>query len=222
MADINDYKLVKNKCIKHFNLAKKFIISKQAEKSTFPSNLTDIQKERYGFYFFILQLLTELSDYDDITEIITDQEFNSTFFSKRDKDEGIDAVYIDEEKKEINLFSFKYRESFNPDKEQSQNEAILSSKFFSSYTTNINSTTGKIKQFINKIKVCNKSNDTWKTYFYFVSNENKTLSPDDSNLKQLNSTYGVETKTIGLNEIIELSSLKPSKINGCLVQLLHP
>jgi len=217
MGDLNDYKLINTKSIRHFNLAKEAIVRNQPEGVAFPSNLDDIKKARYGFYYFMLQLLTEFSDYDDITEIITDQEFNSTFFNNRDNDEGIDAIYIDEDKYEINLFNFKYRESFNEDREQSKNEAILSSKFLAAYKTGINDTNGKIKHFIDEIIKCNKSNHEWKTYFYIISNENKTLSPNDTNLQQLNSIYGVIIKTIGINEIMELSPLRPSKINARLV-----
>ena len=52
MANRNDFKLLRQRCIRHFELAKDCL---NAEKKT----LTDDQKARYGFYFFV-NLLAEL------------------------------------------------------------------------------------------------------------------------------------------------------------------
>lgn len=45
MANRNDFKLLRQRCIRHFELAKDCL---NAEEKT----LTDDQKARYGFYFF--------------------------------------------------------------------------------------------------------------------------------------------------------------------------
>ena len=84
MVDRNDFKLLKQRCLRHFELAKNYLGDKKLD-------LDDNQKARYGFYFFIIQNLTNLVDYDKMVEAITDTEFNSTFFDVNDVDEGIDA-----------------------------------------------------------------------------------------------------------------------------------
>lgn len=73
MANRNDFKLLRQRCIRHFELAKDCL---NAEKKT----LTDDQKARYGFYFFVIQNLTNIEEYDEIAGAITDMEFNSSFF----------------------------------------------------------------------------------------------------------------------------------------------
>lgn len=98
MADRNDFKLLKQRCLRHFELAKDSLGDKKLD-------LDDNQKARYGFYFFIIQNLTNLVDYDKMVEAITDTEFNSTFFDVNDVDEGIDAVCFDEQEHVIALLS---------------------------------------------------------------------------------------------------------------------
>ena len=46
MADRNDFKLLKQRCIRHFELAKDYLGKKKLD-------LDDNQKARYGFYFFV-------------------------------------------------------------------------------------------------------------------------------------------------------------------------
>lgn len=74
MADRNDFKLLKQRCLRHFELAKYSFDSVSTK-------LDDNQKARYGFYFFVIQNLTNIVDYDKIIESITDTDFNSTFFN---------------------------------------------------------------------------------------------------------------------------------------------
>ncbi|MDE9591007.1 hypothetical protein KKJ23_26065, partial [Xenorhabdus bovienii] len=62
-------------------------------------------------------------------DAIIDTEFNKEFFNDVINDFGMDAVYIDEEKKCVKLFNFKYRESFNNNKTQSLNDSFISTKF---------------------------------------------------------------------------------------------
>ena len=98
----------------------------------------------------MLQNITELEEYDDITEVITDTDFNSKLFGVSDVDEGIDAAYIDDENHNIMLFNFKYRNRFDEDKTQSLNELLTSSKFFNAIAnSDISYLKGKIKKVSN-------------------------------------------------------------------------
>lgn len=211
MADRNDFKLLKQRCLRHFELAKDSLGDKKLD-------LDDNQKARYGFYFFIIQNLTNLVDYDKMVEAITDTEFNSTFFDVNDVDEGIDAVCFDEQEHVIALFNFKYRNKYNDDKEQSKNELLITSKFLNAIkhedTTHLK---GKLKKYADKINEYNDSDDIWTTVLYYVSNESKTLSSLDPNIKQMSDTYGIDIEMKGLNELVDMTSLHPRNIDASLV-----
>lgn len=181
-------------------------------------SLNDKQKERYGFYYLILQQYTGVSDYSLLTEYITDQEFNSTFFSQKTPDEGIDAVYIDEENHNVLIFNFKYRESFNIDKQQSKNEALASSKFFNMISNENNTLPpGKLKDALDNIIECNNGNDMWTTEFFIVSNENVTLDENDTALYNFGKLYGCRICTVALNEIKDFTSNEPNNINATMI-----
>lgn len=211
MADRNDFKLLKQRCLRHFELAKDSLGDKKLD-------LDDNQKARYVFYFFIIQNLTNLVDYDKMVEAITDTEFNSTFFDVNDVDEGIDAVCFDEQEHVIALFNFKYRNKYNDDKEQSKNELLVTSKFLNALkqedTTHLK---GKLKKYADKINEYNDSDDIWTTVLYYVSNESKTLSSLDPNIKQMSDTYGIDIEMKGLNELVDMTSLHPRNIDASLV-----
>lgn len=197
--------------VTHFELAKDSLGDKKLD-------LDDNQKARYGFYFFIIQNLTNLVDYDKMVEAITDTEFNSTFFDVNDVDEGIDAVCFDEQEHVIALFNFKYRNKYNDDKEQSKNELLVTSKFLNALkqedTTHLK---GKLKKYADKINEYNDSDDIWTTVLYYVSNESKTLSSLDPNIKQMSDTYGIDIEMKGLNELVDMTSLHPRNIDASLV-----
>lgn len=157
-------------------------------------------------------------DYDKMVEAITDTEFNSTFFDVNDVDEGIDAVCFDEQEHVIALFNFKYRNKYNDDKEQSKNELLVTSKFLNALkhedTTHLK---GKLKKYADKINEYNDSDDIWTTVLYYVSNESKTLSSLDPNIKQMSDTYGIDIEMKGLNELVDMTSLHPRNIDASLV-----
>lgn len=211
MADRNDFKLLKQRCLRHFELAKDSL-------DVGTKKLDDNQKARYGFYFFVIQNLTNIVDYDRIIESITDTDFNSTFFNSKQNDEGIDAVCIDEQNHQVALFNFKYRDKYNVDKEQSKNELITTSKFLSALKQeSILHLKGKLKTFAEQIIRNNNSDEIWNTVLYYVSNENRTLGVHDPNIKQMGDEYGIEIETMGLNELVDITSLHPQNIDATLI-----
>lgn len=197
MASLNDFKLLNSLCLKYFDLA----VETQNFGNDKISSLSEDDKKRFGFYYFVLFQLTSIEEFDDITGCICDQDFNLRLIGKGCPDEGVDAVYIDEDKNEINLFNFKFRSKFNPDKLQSKDEAILSSKFLSVLKTENNNLCGKLKDFADQIISKYESRTEWTTNFYIVSNENKELSPNDQNLKDFSELYDVNIECIGLDTI---------------------
>lgn len=212
MATRNDYLLLEQKCLKHYQLALSYLQKKKG-KQEFPKEM----QARFGFYYFILKLYTELSEYSDITNIITDTDFNAKFFDKPDSDEGIDAVYIDENNNHIQLFNFKYRNAFNPSSTPSKDDALKSSKFFSVLYSQINNLEGRMKDVADEIIQKLGGNEIWTVSFYIVSNDNITLEITDPNIEQLKNIYGLDVVSIGLDEIVEETSPRPQQIDATLL-----
>lgn len=210
MANINDYKLLSQKSMRYFDL-----ISKEFELNQ--DEFDEITKARFGFYYYVLELITGNSDISEINDLITDMDYNAKLFRKANQDFGVDAIFIDDDKHIIQLFNFKYRDSFNPDKEQSLNESIASLKFVNSIMSkNITDFKGKIKALAQSIINNINSKEIWNIELYIVSNENKTLSPSISDFKNIKNIYDIETFTIGLNELKKYMSLRPKPINSII------
>lgn len=211
MATRNDFILLEQKCIQHYQFALPYL------NNSHNLNFTDDEKARFGFYYFIIKMYTELSEYKDITKIITDTDFNAKFFNTPDVDEGIDAIYIDEENKLIQLFNFKYRPTFKIDSTPSKDGALKSSKFFNVLLTQNNNLNGRMKDEAQQIIDKLNGKEVWNISFYIVSNDNRTLEVSDSNIEQLKNIYGIEIHSIGLNEIVNETSLRPCKIDAILL-----
>lgn len=211
MANINDYKLLAKKSEKYFTL-----LASELEES-FP-NIETKDRERIGFYLFMIENLCNIKDTLDLANVVTDTEFNSKIFNDKFDDYGIDAVYIDEENLSINLFNFKYRNKFNPIKKQSINETIISTKFINALLNeNVNNLAGKLKtQAINIIEKFNSS-DVWKFNLFVVSNENIELQKTDDDLKQLEDMYSLEVIPIGLSQISKIMSIRPEPIDSEII-----
>ena len=209
MANLNDFKLLDLKCKKYFDLLEKDL----SKKLTLP---TSRHKERFGFYLLMLESICDLKDISDITDIITDQEFNSLVFNKKDDDFGVDAIYVNGDENYIELFNFKYREKFNT-KKQGLNETFLSMKLANSILTeNTKGMTGKVKKAVETVIECLSSNDIWKLRLHVVSNDNEELDVNGPELSQLNELYGLEIITYGLDKIANLMSIRPKPVNAIL------
>lgn len=211
MANLNQYKLVKQKCELYYKImeneiGKKIIIKKESDKP------------RFGFYLYMLECLSNIKDTNLLIEKITDTDFNKIVYGDISNDCGIDAVNIDEDSKIINLFNFKYRENFNEDKKQSKNDVFISTKFVNAIMNgNTEHLEGKIKKFADEIVEKNNSNDIWKMVLYMVTNENQRLESDDSDVEQLKELYDLEVKTIILDDIVNFMSKRPEPICSQLV-----
>lgn len=109
MATINDYKLLEQKCISLWNM-----VNKDDFSNRYVFDLSQKEKARFGFYYFVIEAFTSFSELDDITACICDTDFNAKVKCDPQEDCGIDAVCVDDETKDIHIFNFKYREKFNP------------------------------------------------------------------------------------------------------------
>jgi hypothetical protein len=210
MANLNDFKILNNKCRIYFDML-------ETELGRTISIPSEKHKERFGFYLFILESICNIKDISDIVELVCDQEFNSIIYNRKDEDFGLDAVFIDQEENYINLFNFKFRESFNVDKQQSLNETFLTTKFTNAIITeDTNGLTGKLEAFSQEIIGLLKSNDVWKLRLYVVSNETKEIDVNSPEIRQLKELYDLETIPMGLDSITNLMSLRPDPINATI------
>ncbi len=197
MADINDFKTINIKSRKMFDF-----LEVPDEES-----LGEIQKSRLGFYHLILENVTGLKEIEEIKDIIIDSEYNKIVNGIGIDDLGMDAVYInyDKEEKDIYLFNFKYREKFNPDKTKDEMDIGASIKFLQYLVTErlsskINS---KVKDKIKKIRALLSSNNICNLVLYMVSNEAKGYNiTTNEYLKMLEESYGMKIINLSLDEII--------------------
>ncbi|MDM0609997.1 AIPR family protein [Clostridium perfringens] len=211
MATRNQFKLLNNKCELYFD-----IVKKELNKEIKINNKSE--KARFGFYFYMLEALTNLTDIKELSNIITDKEFNSRFFNIKDDDYGIDAIYIDNEIREVNLFNFKYRESYKDESCQHKNDVFISTKLINALVNEkYDHLQGKTKKFAKEIIDNFSSNDIWKMNLYMVTNENKSKNNTDEDIQQLRDLYDLEIKNIILDDIVNFMSNKPENINSKIV-----
>jgi len=211
VASLNDFKLLNIKCKKYFELYSKgasFIKSPQ----------TDKLKERFGFYLFMLENLCDEKDLDRISDIITDTEYNAYLTDERYNDQGIDALYINEENKEIMLFNFKFRETFKLGQKQSENDAFVSTKLVNCILNGSSEgLQGKLKSLVDAAIGKLNSNDVWKTSLYMISNEPVSINVDETAIEQLKDFYEMEVISVCLPHIKTMMSLRPNPIVAELI-----
>lgn len=206
MANLNDFKTVG---IASRNYSKYLQMSpEQIEKNG----------ERFGFYFLILEYVTNIKELNELKDMIIDTSFLSEVCHTKNNDLGVDAVNINEDNRTIQLFNFKYRENFKDKKGQKLGDMVDVSKFLMPiYNENTDGidliTKTKIECIIKKLK----SPDIWNIELYMVSNDNVSLKDEDSTLKQIKEHFGMEIKTIVLDDIISYISGFPEDLSAQII-----
>ncbi|MBP2279918.1 hypothetical protein H4W00_000731 [Psychrobacter sp. PL19] len=217
MVNINDFKVLNKISLNYFEtlVHESFNEGEGANLSS----LTDLQKSRLGFNILVVEQLTELSDYIDIADCIIDTEFNKVLYGQISDDFGVDAVVFEDEddEKHIKLFNFKYRENLKEGK-KGVNETLLSVKFLNAIHNNdFTGMTGKPLDFAKKICEKYSSNEVWKITLYVVSNENSPSEEIDSHLRQFKTAYDMDIIEIGLSQIADLISLRPTPVSSTIL-----
>ncbi|QCA04669.1 AIPR family protein [Pantoea vagans] len=208
MAGLNTFKNLNVKCEKYYNLLTKTIPIKKVL-----SEEKVIDKRRIGFYLFILESFGRGKDIVDLSQCIIDSDFNDIVYGVGHDDLGIDAVLFDDENQEINLFNFKYREKFSATSTQAINDPFISSKYFNAIETeNLSGVNGKVKDSLERIIELLNGNNIWKITFYAVSNESNNIRLNDPHLDRLRDIYDLEVKSISLDYISDMMSLRPEPI----------
>ena len=208
MANLNDFKLVNIKSRKMFSYIK------NAQKK----NLNDIQKSRMGFYHLVLENVTGIRDAEDVAKMIIDTDYNKLLYGKTFNDLGIDAInYIgedDEQEITVQLFNFKFRESFKVDKNMEEASVNGSIKFLE-YICADDGTHIKhlpddiVRKHLEKIYGYLNSNRLCNVELYMVSNENKTFTEEtDKYLELLQKHFDIRIKTVVLDDVIGYFDMK--------------
>lgn len=210
MANLNDFKLVNKRALRYFNYL-------DLDSTEFK----DIEKKRIGFYFLVLESVTGIKDTDEIIFDIIDTNFCGLVLKENNNDLGIDAVNFDKENHVINLFSFKYRESFKKKSGQSVNNISDSMKFLSFITdeddAELSTVTKRTKQKIEEIREYLNSDEIWTINLFMVSNENNPLPVEDTFLSQLKKMIDINIESITLDSIINFIAERPDKVSSKII-----
>lgn len=210
MANLNDFKLVNKRALRYFNYL-------DLDSTEFE----DIEKKRIGFYLLVLESVTGIKDTDEIIFDIIDTNFCRLVLKEKNDDLGIDAVNFDKENHVINLFSFKYRESFKKKSGQSVNNISDSMKFLSFITdeddADLSTVTKRTKQKIEEIREYLNSDEIWTINLFMVSNENNPLPVEDTFLLQLKKIIDINIESITLNSIINFIAERPDKVSSKII-----
>lgn len=208
MANINDFKIIKLKSRRMFSYLGLDDIQIQ-----------EVDKERLGFYHLILENITGIIDSEVKTYKIIDTQYNK-IISKIDVDDlGMDAVNIVENENgeiDIQLFNFKYRSSFNPDKTKTENDISRSTKFLEyiiqgEQLSNNNIVTDQINSILSHLN----SNNVCNIYMYMVSNEAHGFAPSSNEyIKILEKNYGMQIINISLDDIISFYNTKKDNLKS--------
>lgn len=219
MKKINDFKLVNTKAENMFYNFKNY---KELENKLNKKENPKIEKRRYGFYLLILAHITQIIDPDILSECIIDTAFNKLFFDTGNNDYGIDAVYIDEELKCINLFNFKFRETFKLDSTRKLRDLNDCAKFISFFNVekskidDIKSNSKKTATILSKIRKKFNEGETWTLKLYLVSNDNNPIREKES-VYNFKITHGIDDIIeINLDEIISFIIPRTYSINASL------
>ena len=217
MATITDFIILNKKLEKYFRL----LCDVTGYNET--SMVSDAAKKRFGFYLYILENVCDVEcDNDEIIDSIIDTDFNKKFFDENINDSGMDAVFIDEEKKCVKLFNFKYRETFNSDKTQCLNDNFISTKFLnlclSSDKKCFNKYPEKLKNKLIKLNdIFLRPKDIWDVTLYQVSNEAREVREIDAALENLSSLYQIKIESLALPTISQFMSIRPKDINASMI-----
>jgi len=215
MANVNDYIILNKKADKYAKLLADNV-------GTELSSLSGIQQRRLGFYIYILENICNQSDVSDLIEYIIDTEFNKHVFNVSMNDNGMDAVYINDETKEVKLFNFKFREKFNADKSQELNDNFTSTKFLNLVLSDDKQ---EFKKYHEKIReklfklsdIFIRPQEEWDVTLYQVSNEAKEVIEANNELDHLARLYAIQIKAIALPTISTFMSIRPRKINAKVI-----
>lgn len=229
MVNINDFKIVNNKSKKYFDRIQFSSNGKNKE------DISEIEKSRLGFYLLALECITEEKDSSDLQKMVFDTNFCKTVYGTTSKegakiennDFGMDAYYIDDETKTINLFNFKFQENFSENSTQETNPLNSGTRFFN-LLLNYNSQKSNediwrnapfTKKVIQQIDETQSTNEIWQTRVYMVSNHSRAPQFESDNIDFITfkDTFDAEIVTVTLPDIVSFLSERPKDLTAELI-----
>lgn len=199
MANLNDFKLVNLKSKKMF----RFLNVKE--------EYSDTEKSRLGFYHLVLENITGEREVERVKDLIIDTDYNKKICFKSVDDLGMDAVNIigDEESDEvtIQLFNFKYRETFNLNKTKEESSLTKSTKYLEYILDEAEAikqlSNDKVRESLLKINSLLNSNAMCNIILYMISNEANGFNRSSNHyIELLEKNYGMKIQVISLDDII--------------------
>ncbi|EDN9515152.1 TPA_asm: hypothetical protein GJA49_15160, partial [Listeria monocytogenes] len=180
-------------------------------------------KARIGFYYLVFDLLYNMNQVEEVNTCITDQTFSNIMRQQDNKDLGIDAVYIDEENKEVNFFNFKYREKFIKGKTKAHDE-LRACEPFLLYVQDTNSFEKDKSELSNFTReklndIADVKKDSQYSYkLYMVTNDMTTTDIEEPQITAFKKNYSwLEVEDINLATISEWVSIRSKENVSILV-----
>ena len=208
MVNRNDYLLVDRKSMEAYrNACESGVIPDSFEGN---EKTTDLERKRIGFYFLILKNITGIDSDEDISKMIIDTEYFAKIRGGVNNDLGVDAYYINENNKEINLFNFKYREKWKIESKFKGGETHSTLRFLnvisgeeepSRILSDYEDAEYTIK-VLEKIDKYREQEEYASINLYFISNEVNPL--DNREKKRLEDMYELTVKPVALGDISDL------------------
>ena len=186
----HDFVVLNGKCLSKYRLFEDSI--RNSNKIT-----KDFDRARIGFYYLVLELLFGITQKEDVDNCVTDTTFRKIVLDDNNPDLGVDAIYIDDEKKEIYFFNFKYHETLSTSSTtKPESEYHAADRFFyflhePSGLDEHGDDPSVGSHTLTKLKEINSligTND-YEYFFYFVSNDLTKLENSNIPYRKLRQEY---------------------------------
>ena len=190
-----DYDIMYQESLQYFERAAHQIVNLKVQNDT--------EKARLGFYYLVFDLLFGETQIQDINNFIIDDHFVELVYkapNNKNKDLGVDAVYIDRDEKQIYLLNFKFREKFITANKKPKHSEIRSAESFLNIVTSLEEYNGFIKREdkkdyqktldkIDEIRELMIEDSSYNIILYMVTNDKSKVDENDPGARPFLKRY---------------------------------
>ncbi|MEZ7550126.1 AIPR family protein [Streptococcus sp. 20925_1_22] len=190
-----DYDIMYQESLQYFERAAHQIVNLKVQNDT--------EKARLGFYYLVFDLLFGETQVQDINNFIIDDHFVELVYkapNNKNKDLGIDAVYIDRDEKQIYLLNFKFRKKFVTANKKPKHSEIRSAESFLNIVTNLKEYDDFIKREdkkdyqktldkIDEIRELMIEDSSYNIVLYMVTNDKSKIDENDPGTRPFLKRY---------------------------------
>ena len=190
-----DYDIMYQESLQYFERAAHQIVNLKVQNDT--------EKARLGFYYLVFDLLFGETQIQDINNFIIDDHFVELVYkapNNKNKDLGVDAVYIDRDEKQIYLLNFKFREKFITANKKPKHSEIRSAESFLNIVTSLEEYNGFIKREdkkdyqktldkIDEIRELMIEDSSYNIILYMVTNDKSKVDENDPGARPFLKKY---------------------------------